>query len=151
MSSQKLQKNLLLNTDGIEEDFFTGSRLLGIMSELKNYRFSWLVNALLKFDFRLNTEVEIQTKKKTRNYFFQIYQFCEPDCDMKHTIYQNQYEGEYLLAEVKHFDFLWLVKADLIPDDDFTILQQNLKTITGVQLVTELLLDKIKHKENLIL
>ena len=70
---------------------------------------------------------------------------------MEHYIYNNQFEGEYLLPEFKHFDFLWLIKADIIPEENFINLQQNLKTITGVQLVTELTQEKIKNKENLIL
>jgi hypothetical protein len=70
---------------------------------------------------------------------------------MLHSIYENQYEGEFLVAELKHFDFLWLVRADIIPEEDFTGLQQKLKSISGVQLVTELILEKIKNKENLIL
>ncbi|MEP6683131.1 MAG: IPExxxVDY family protein [Parafilimonas sp.] len=142
---------LVLNTDGIEDNFFSGVRLLGIMSQLKNYRFCWLVNAYLKYDFRLNTDVEIQIKKKHRNYFFQVYHFCEVDCEMEHYIYHNQYEGEYLLPEFKHFDFLWLVKADIISEESFVSLQQNLKTINGVRLVAELVQEKIKHKGNLIL
>jgi hypothetical protein len=142
---------LVLNIDAIEDDFFSGTRLLGIMSQLKNYRFCWLVNAYLNYDFRLNTDIEIQLKKKNRNYFFQVYQFCETDCEMEHYIYHNQFEGEFLLHEFKHFDFLWLVKADIIPEERFINLQQNIKTINGVQLVAELMQEKIKHKGNLIL
>ena len=141
---------LVLNIDGIEDDFFTGARLLGIMSQLKNYRFCWLVNSCLNYDFRLSTDVEIQLKKKGRNYFFEVYQFCEADCETEHYIYHNQFEGEYLLPELKHFDFLWLVKAEIIPEDNFISLQQNLKNINGIQLVTELKQEKIKHKEHLI-
>ncbi len=141
---------LVLNTDGIEDNFFAGVRLLGIMSQVKNYRFCWLVNAHLEYDFKLNTDIEIQLKKKGRNYFFQVYQYCETDCEMKHYIYHNQFEGEYLLPEFKHLDFLWLVKADLIPEENFINLQQNLKIINGIQLVTELTQEKIKNKGHLI-
>jgi hypothetical protein len=142
---------LVLNIDGIEDDFFTGARLLGIMSQLKNYRFCWLVNAQLNYDFRLNTDVEVQLKKKGRHYFFEVYQFCETDCELEHYIYHNQFEGEYLLPEFKHFDFLWLLKADIIPEARFMNLQQNLRKISGIQLVTELTQEKIRNKGNLIL
>jgi hypothetical protein len=141
---------LKLNIDEIEENFFAGTRLLGIMSQLKNYRFCWLINSILSFDFRLNTEVEIQLKKKGRNYFFDVYSFCETDHELEHFIYNNQFEGEYLLPEFKHFDFLWLIRADFIPEEGFAMLQQNLKKINGIQLVTELTREKIKNKENLI-
>ena len=142
---------LKLNISKIEGNFFAGSRLLGVMSQLKNYRFCWLVNAWLHYDFRLNADIEIQLRRKGRIYFFGVYQFCETDCEMEHYIYHNQFEGEYLLPEYKHFDFLWLIQADIISEEYFTVLQQNLKNITGIQLVTELPLEKIKNKENLIL
>jgi len=142
---------LKLNIDDLEDDFFSNSRLLGIMSQLKNYRFCLQVNAELKYDFRLQNETEIHLKKKERNYFFPVYRFCETSCDTEHYIYHNQFEGEYLLPEFKHFDFLWLIKAELIPEEDFITLQYNLKSISGVQLVTDLTEKKIKHKSNLIL
>ncbi|MBS1747644.1 MAG: IPExxxVDY family protein [Bacteroidetes bacterium] len=142
---------LVLNTEGFEDNYFTGTRMLGIISQLKGYRFCWQVNAQLQYDFRLCADAEVQTRKKNRNYFFQVYQYYEPGIQMVHSIYENQFEGEYLVAELKHFDFLWLIKADIISEEEFSDLQQNLKTISGVQLVTELMLEKIKNKENLIL
>ena len=110
-----------------------------------------MVNAHLNFDFRLNADHEVQLRKKGRNYFFQVYQFYETGNEWQHYIYQNQFEGEYLLPEFKHFDFLWMVQATIIPEGDFISLQQNLKEINEVQLVTELIHEKIKHKANLIL
>ena len=141
---------LILDINGIEDNFFTGARLLAIMSLIKNYRFSWLINANLNFDFRLNTDIEVQLKKKGRNYFFEVYQYCDTDCETEHYIYHNQFEGEYLLPEFKHFDFLWLVKADIFNEENFVLLQQNLKKIDSIQLVTELTQEKIRHKSNLI-
>ena len=140
-----------LDIDGIEDDFFTGSRILGVMCQLKNYRFCWMINAYLNFDFRLNADHEVQLRKKGRNYFFQVYQFYETGNEWQHYIYQNQFEGEYLLPEFKHFDFLWLMQATIIPEDYFRNLQQSIKEINEIQLITELVQEKIKHKANLIL
>ena len=141
---------LKLNIDGIEDDFFSGTHLLGIMTPVKNYRFIWQVNANTGFDFRLNTDVEIQLKRKGRNYFFSIYQFCQTECELEHFIYHNQFEGEYLLPEFKHLDFLWLMRGSIVTDEDFLNVQKKLKTIEGTQLVTELTQGKIKNKGNLI-
>jgi hypothetical protein len=141
---------LKLNIDGIEDDFFSGTHLLGIMTPVKNYRFIWQVNANTGFDFRLNTEVEIQLKRKGRNYFFSVYQFCQTECELEHFIYYNQFEGEYLLPEFKHLDFLWLMRGNVVTDEDFLSVQNKLKAIEGTQLVTELTQEKIKNKGNLI-
>ena len=141
---------LKLDLDGIEDDFFAGTRLLGIMSLMKNYRFCWLINGELGFDFRLNADVEIQLKRKGRYYFFPVYQFLQTECELEHYIYHNQFEGEYLLPEFKHLDFLWLVKSDRIAEEDFVNLQHDLKNIDGIQLVAELTHEKIKNKTNMI-
>ncbi len=141
---------LKLNTDGIEEDFFTGTHLLGIMSLVKNYRFIWQVNSYTGFDLRLNADIEIQLKRKGRNYFFQLYQFCQTESELEHYIYFNQFQGEYLLPEFKHLDFLWLIRGNLINDEDVLNVQTKLKAIETIQLVAELTHEKIKNKGNLI-
>ena len=141
---------LKLNVDGIEDDFFTGTHLLGIMSLIKNYRFIWQVNNYTGFDLRLNADAEIQLKRKNRNYFFQVYQFCQTECELEHFVYFNQFEGEYLLPEFKHLDFLWLMRSNLNNEEEVTNLQTKLKAIESIQLVAELTHEKIKHKGNLI-
>ncbi len=143
-------RRLLLNTDGIEEDFFTGTYLLGVMSLVKDYRFIWEVNSYTGFDLRLNTDIEVQLKRKGRLYFFQLYQFCQTECELEHIIYFNQFQGEYLLPEFKHLDFLWLVRGNLVSDEDVLNLKLKLKAIETTQLVAELTQEKIKNKGNLI-
>ena len=145
-----LMNKLKLNTDGIEEDFFTGTYLLGIMSLTKNYRFIWEVNSYTGFDLRLNADVEIQLKKKGRTYYFQVYQFYQTECELEHLVYFNQFEGEYLLPEFKHLDFLWLLRGNMVNEDDVLNVQTKIKAIEGTQLIAELTPEKIKHKGNLI-
>jgi hypothetical protein len=102
-------------------------------------------------DFRVNNEIEIQLTRKKRNYFFAVYEYNEPTGSLSHYIYNNRFDGEYLLPEFKHLDFLWLMKGDAITASE--TLQQKIdsvKTISGVQLVLELTNEKIKNKEHLI-
>jgi hypothetical protein len=141
---------LVLNTDGIEDDFFSVTHLLCIMSPVKSYRFIWQVNNNAGFDFRLNADIEIQLKRKGRNYFFSIYEFCQTECELEHFIYYNQFEGEYLLPEFKHLDFLWLMRGNMLTDEDVISVQNKLKAMESTQLVAELTHEKIKNKGNLI-
>lgn len=141
---------LKLNTDAIEGDFFTGTHLLGIMSFIKNYRFIWHVNNNTGFDLRLNADAEIQLRRKARNYFFQVYQFNQTECELEHFVYCNQFQGEYLLPEFKHLDFLWLIRGTIVNDEDVINVQSKIKTIESTQLVAELTYENIKHKSNLI-
>ena len=88
-------------------------------------------------------------QKKKRIYFFAVYEFIEPTGALSHYIYNNQFDGEYLLPEFRHVDFLWMMKGDGINGD----LQQKIeivKAINGVQLVVELTNEKIENKMNLV-
>jgi len=141
---------LLLNTKDLTDDFFEETRLLGIMSSVKDYQFCWHLNSTMGMDFRINNEIEIQLTKKKRNYFFAVYEFGEPTGSLSHFVYNNQFDGEYLLPEFKHLDFLWLMKGDEVTDE---LLQQtinSIRAINGVQLVVELTNEKIKNKEHLV-
>jgi len=141
---------LLLNTKQLTDDFFEDSHLLGIMAPIKDYQFCWQVNSTLGMDFRINNEIEIQLTRKKRKYFFAVYEFCEPTGSLSHYIYNNRFDGEYLLPEFKHLDFLWMLKGDLVNEDRLHQIIDFIRTIAGVQLVVELTNEKIKNKEHLV-
>lgn len=142
---------LKIDNESLAEEFFEDSRLLGIVAPLKYYQFAWHINQALGFRFRVNNNLEIQLRKKQRNYFFPVAEHLIPQLSLVHYLYNNQYDGEFLLPEFKHLDFLWLTKGPEISQDDFSELSQALKIIPGVQLVTEMTPDKIKNKQHLIL
>lgn len=141
---------LTLNIQELTDDFFTDTMLLGIMVAAKSYRFCWLLNNTLGFNFRLNTDIDIHVQKKGRHYFFPVYHYQVANTDINHYIYQNQYDGEYLLPEFKHMDFLWLIKSNCFTESDCKDLLQNIKAMGGVQLITELTNEQIRNKGNLI-
>lgn len=141
---------LKLDLNHLAEDFFEEAVLLGIVAPLQDFHFCWQVNQLLQFDFRINNEIEIQLIKKERKYFFAIYQYQSPYNSLVHYIYNNQYDGEPLLPEFRHLDFIWLMKGDTVSNDQCKELMAGIRQIGGVQLVTELSSDQIKHKKHLI-
>jgi hypothetical protein len=140
---------LKLNQDELTEDFFLDTRLLGIVVSVKSYRFCWQLNNSLGYDFRLNPDLEIHLQKKGRQYFFPVYQHSVNNF-LSHFIYHNHYDGEYLLPEFKHMDFLWLIKGESIPDEECRKLIQSIKNVSDVQLVAELTNEQIRNKGNLI-
>ena len=142
---------LKIDNETLVEEFFECSRLLGIVAPVKDYQFTWHVNQILGFKFRVNNSLEIQLRKKGRNYFFSIYEYKAPNCTMVHFLYNNQDDGEYLLPEFKHLDFLWLVKDEEMENDELNALQQSIKLLPGVQLVKEMTHEKIKNKQHMIL
>ena len=142
---------LKIDNEVLADSFFENSRLMGIVAPLKDYVFTWLVNQHLGFDFRLNNSLEIQLIKKKRDYFFSVFQCNVRGSSLVHYIYNNQFDGEYLLPEFKHLDFLWLIKEEYVPDDELGELISGIRALPGVQLVSEMTADKIRHKQHLIL
>lgn len=141
---------LKIDNETLVEEFFEGTRLLGIVAPVKDYQFTWYINQFMGYRFRINNGLEIQLRKKARNYFFSIYDYEVPGCCLVHYLYHNQYDGEYLLPEFKHLDFLWLTKGEEVNNDEINNLQQSIKQIQSVQLVTEMTHEKIKNKQHLI-
>ena len=141
---------LRLNVDELNEDFFEDTRLLGITAPIKSYQFCWHLNNLLGYQFRLNTDIEIHLRKKERSYYFSVYESIVPNSFLSHYVYHNQYDGEYLLPEFRHMDFLWLMKGDFVDDEKCTWIKQTINNIAGVQLVVELTNEQIKNKGNMV-
>jgi len=82
---------LKLDTEGMNEDFFASTRLLGITAPLKCFQFCLLLNQQLGYRFRLNAEHEIPMRRKERTYYFSVYQSAEPNSSLVHYLYHNHY------------------------------------------------------------
>ena len=139
-----------LQIDELTNDFFEDVRLLGIVTTSKNYRFCWLMNNMLNFDFRLDKNIDIHIRRKNRDYFFPVYSFFNQHSQLNHYIYQSNFDGEYLLPEFKHFNFLWLMKGEQLKAEDAKALIATPKEIPSVQHVSELTNEKIKTRGNLV-
>ena len=141
---------LKIYKETIAQEFFEDSLLLGIVAPVKDYQFSWQLNQILGFNFRVNNDFEIQLTKKERKYFFSIYEYAVPSTCLVHYLYNNQFDGEYLLPEFKHLDFLWLIKGEAVTAEELKSLMHSIRSLPGVQLVNEMTNEKIKHKQHLI-
>ena len=141
---------LRIDNEAMLEDFFDNARLLGIVTSMEQYRFCWYLNQILNFDFRINNSIEIHLNKKTRNYFFPVYQYNTLSGTIQHYLYNNEDDGEYLLPEFRHLDFLWLMKDDIMKDEEIKELVALIKTVPSVQMVVELTNEKIKNKQHLV-
>ena len=141
---------LRLNIEELNEDFFEDTRLLGITAPLKNYQFCLQLNNLLGYDFRLNPGIEVHLKKKERSYYFTVYESKEPNSFLTHYLYHNQFDGEYLLPEFRHMDFLWVLTGDVVDDEKCSWIRQSVNSLHGVQLVAELTNEKIRNKGNMV-
>jgi hypothetical protein len=139
----------IYNLNTVDEicDFYQETSFLGIISPVKDYKLCWLLNRHLGFDFTLNIEKEVVTMKKKRTYFFSVFDCFEASTWSHYDLYNNKYEGEFLLPEFKHIDFLWIIKGD----SNFNYLLPAIKNIPEIQFTVNITLDMIKSKEQLIL
>lgn len=133
------------------DNFFQDARLMGIVSRQKEYQLCWEINRLLDFNFKMNNELEVMLIKKDKKCYFTVYEFNEPTRFTTHYLYNNHYKAEFLLPELKHIDFIWLMKGSYYSDAELKWLMEMAKQINEVQLVTILNLAGLKNKENLIL
>ena len=142
---------LKIDNDALADEFLEDAVLLGIVAPMKDYQFCWNLNQLLGFDFKINNDYEIQLNKKKRNYFFSVYEYKSPLNSFVHILYNNQYDGEHLLPEFKHLDFIWLIRGDILEKEELNALIKSVKTVPGVQLAAPISPDQIKNKLHLII
>ena len=140
---------LRLDDDMMSDNFFEDTRILGIACTLKNYQFCWHIDRLLQIPFQTSVDLQIPMEKNRRAYSFTVYEYIHQPTQKEHFLYSNKHEGEFLLPELQHLDFIWLIRDPLHDAEVFSRIQQSIKEIPGVQLVTEVAHDKIKSKDNL--
>lgn len=143
---------LLIDNQLIAEEYFSDVRLIGIQCGLPSYSFVNLLNNDLAFDFSLNIYTTIEVMKSRRKLSYNIYECNESNFELEHIIYINKYDGEYLMPELTHFDFLWMLKGESHTKQNIIqALIQYLNKLDQVSLVMELMRDKIKNKQTLVL
>ena len=142
---------LIIDNNQIAEAFFENARLVGIQCPVEAHRFVWMANRHFGYRFVYQNEGEIRMVAQKREYEFPIYHCRESNMELDHYLYLNNDDGKHLLAELKHIDFLWLLKGALGNDAFINSLMNELRKMEQVQLVIELTNEKIKHKEHLVI
>ncbi len=142
---------LSIDNNQLANEFFEDARLLGIQCPADTTRFVWMVNRIFGYKFLYQQDGEIRLNALKRNYVFPVYQCKEPNMELAHLLYVNGDDGKHLLPELKHIDYLWLLKGEVSDESFIHSLIQELRNIEQVQLVIELTNEKIKNKEHLVL
>jgi len=150
-AKQNPMAKLILDNELIAEAFFEDACLLGIMAPLSDYHFCNLIKQDLGFDLRNDLSSEIAFTRKKREYFFSVFKCEEPNSSVIHYVYSNKCDGEYLLPEFKHLDYVWLIHGSDAKTYPVQPLIQAVRSIAGVQLIVELTNEKIKNKQHLVL
>ncbi|MDE1192201.1 MAG: IPExxxVDY family protein [Arachidicoccus sp.] len=146
----KNNKTLILDVTDSYEEFFEDAIIIGIVTSHKSYKFCLRLNKTLNFDFRLNTDIVIELKKKQRTYHFPVYQSDVVHSHVKHYLYDNRHDGEVLLPEFKNIDFIWLVKGDINYYNQLQDLLHIINSMDGIQLASEIPHSELPNREYLI-
>lgn len=142
---------LTIDNSLLANEFFEDARLLGIQCPAETTRFVWMVNRIFGYRFQYQQDGEIKLSAQKRNYEFPVYYCKEPNMELVHLLYVNGDDGKHLLPELRHIDYLWLLKGELADESFLVSLMQELRRMDQVQLVMELTNEKIKNKEHLVL
>ncbi len=142
---------LTLDNAWLSEAFFEDTCLLGIVAPVADYHFCNLIKEGLGLHFRNDISAEIAFTKKNRKYYFSVFKYEERNASVLHYIYANKCDGDHLLPEFKHLDFIWLIRFEQGMVYPIGQLLQAVKSIKAVQLITEITNEKIKNKGHLVL
>lgn len=145
-----MSKNWTLDTIAMQEDFFTDTALIGIVSAVPAYRFCWLLNEQMDTNFVRQPDLDICLQASAeKQLYFSIYQYSLPLSECRYLLYKLKNEKESLLPEVKQLDYLWMIQsntADVLADN----IMQRLRDIPDVQLAQILPADRLKNLDHLL-
>lgn len=149
-SIQAMSPKMTLDVAAMQQEFFSNTALIGIVSALPAYRFCWLINERfdMAFERDADSDILLQDQHK-RACYFPVYRYCAPLNGMRSLIYKLKHEKESLLPEVKQIDYLWMIESN-DPEGDAASLTQYLRSIPDVQLAQVIVPERLKHLNHLI-
>lgn len=146
MKSVRAKKQVLNNTL-LEAEFFEDVLLLGIVCPLPSYRFVWTLERLLGLAFNREHDYEINVQET----FFEVYRFMEEERLVEHILYSNRKKTSYLLEDMKHVDFIWMVKSAWRLNEYRDLLPGKVSQLDGVDFCFLIDPMTLKSRQHLIL
>ena len=123
--------------------------LIAITCPLKDYRLCFHINRASGLGLVKNEDHEVWVSKN-HSLFFTKYSYISSIEETEFYLLGNKgIDGGILISETKTTDFFLLIRG-FIDDEDFLSLMNAIKQIDGVLVATEIDLEKIKSKENLV-
>jgi len=145
-----MSAKLVLNTNAMQDDFFSDAALIGIVSALPAYRFCWLLNE--HFDWQLKREGESDICLKTSqniSYYFALYRYHAKTSSNEYSLYQLKNNKQALLPELKQLDFILMIKCQ-DAETEAEIYIDALRKISEVQLAQIIKPEKLKNIDYLL-
>jgi len=142
--SAKIRKNKL------EIEYTYDFELLGIRTSLKGYKLAWHLNKILKTKFLKQQDLVLHLRKGATAHYDH---YCHrTPLNVLHLFRNKPVESENpapeLVPEYPHFDFIIMTQSEETLSGNR--LQEYLRAISSIELVTLIPLTALKSKENFI-
>lgn len=128
----------------IEEDF--DFRLIGIYSHIKDYRLCWFINQELQIDLQKDNNLDLSSKNNEQEHT--LYAFIDEEDLIEYYLIGNRSENGWLIPEEK-CDYFLLIKGH-VRDAWISEIIETIKQLNAVLATTEIIVEDLKSKENLI-
>ena len=135
-----------LDTNDINEPDYL---LIGISSHAKSYRLCWALNQQLGFKFNKSEfNIEIKNVRKKTTSVFEVYEYFDEDNRVYFYLIGNKSNDSYLLPELKHVDYLLMLKENLTVD--IALINEKVKLTEHVLTSFVLSANSVTSHENLV-
>jgi hypothetical protein len=130
-----------------EDDKFDFT-LIGIISQVRDYRICKELNRKLEIKLSKQDEYEVFNNKRMEDQFFSFYEYVTADGD-RFNLISNKSQKGFLLPEQNQIDYLFIIRTERMRIDE-EILMKTLKETPLVLGAYKLDTSKLKSKENLV-
>lgn len=122
--------------------------LIGLNTGLSNHKLCWEMNKVADINLGRVDDVEVIGKTGDST-FHAVYVYEEPEYGRTYRLVQNKVMGGIFLPECREADLVLVI--DDSPPVDVESMLKSLRGIQRVILAFEIEIDKLKHKQNLLL
>lgn len=132
-----------------DDDALVDFLLMGISSHAKIYRLCWSLNQVMGLKLvNSNKPIEIIDKRKKLKLGFEVYNYMDEESRIDFYLMPNKHPNGFLLPEMKHIDYLMMLKENILinTDDIINKLRLSDQVLTAFEINTE----EVKSIENLL-
>ncbi|HYG53104.1 MAG TPA: IPExxxVDY family protein [Flavobacteriales bacterium] len=132
-----------------DDDALVDFLLIGISSHAKIYRLCWSLNQVMRLKLaNTNKPIEIIDNRKKIKLVFDVYNYPDEETRIDFYLMPNKHANGFLLPELKHIDYLMMLKENLLVNTDDVIgkLRLSDQVLTAFEINTQ----EVRSIENLL-
>lgn len=123
--------------------------LVGICSQLRDYRLTWFLNKELGINFIKKENFHFKKSKNDEQKPFSFFYFNDKLNHREYCVVSNQHNNSYLIPGYKAFQYILFIYGYIHPRQKESLIKK-IKKIKNVLTVTELDKQKIKNSDLII-